>query len=81
MVSAGSAPVAIRQCRASFGTLCVANSCTVKLMMLYGTDCGLLLHISMDGTSTAFGHLERAGGINLPVVDDRTRAVKYGWNE
>ena len=50
-------------------------------MILSGTDCGLLLHILMDGTSTVIGHLERAGGINLPGVDDRTEMVKYGWNE
>ena len=50
-------------------------------MLLSGTDCGFLLHILMDGMSTALRHLERAGGINLPVVDDRTGAVKYGWNE
>ena len=49
--------------------------------MLNGTDYGLLLHISMDGTSTAIGHVERAGGINLPDVDDRTGMVNYGWNE
>ena len=35
----------------------------------------------MDGTSTAFGHVERAGGINLPDVDDRTGTGNYGWNE
>ena len=46
-----------------------------ELMMLSGTDCGLLLHISMDGTINAFVHLERAGGINLPVVDDRKGKV------
>ena len=50
-------------------------------MLLSGTDCGVLLHISMDGTSTAIGHLERAGGINLPDVVDRTGIVKHGWNE
>ena len=50
-------------------------------MVLSGTDCGLLLHIIMDGTSTAIQHVERAGGINLPDVDDRTGTVKYGWNE
>ena len=50
-------------------------------MGLDGTDCGLLLHISMDGTSTAIGYLERAGGINLPDVGERAGAVKYGWNE
>ena len=50
-------------------------------MLLSGTDCGLLLHISMDLMSTAIGHLERAGGINLPGVDDRTGIVKYGWIE
>ena len=81
MVSADDSSVAISQCRTSFSTLWVVNNGRVKLMMLYGTDCGLLLHISMDGTSTAIGHLERAGGINLPDVDDRTGAVKNGWNE
>ena len=50
-------------------------------MMMSGTDCGLLLHVSMDGTSTGIGHLERAGGITLPDVGDRTGAVKFGWNE
>ncbi len=35
----------------------------------------------MDGTSNAFHHLERAGGINLPAVHNRTGIVKYGWNE
>ena len=80
-VSADDAPVAIWQSRTSFGTLCVVNSGTVKLMMLSGADCGLLLHISMGGTSTAIGHLKRAGGINLPDVDDRTGMVNYGWNE
>ena len=50
-------------------------------MLLSGNGCGLLLHISMDATNTAFGHLERAGGINLPDVDERTGMVKYGWNE
>ena len=50
-------------------------------MVLSGTDCGLLLHISMDGTSTAIGHLERAGGINRSDVDERTGIVKNGWNE
>ena len=50
-------------------------------MLLSGTDCGLLLHISMDGMSTAIGLLERAGGINLPDVDERMGTVKYGWNE
>ena len=50
-------------------------------MLLSGTDCGLLLHISMDGTSTAIRHVERAGGINLPDVNERMRIVKYGWNE
>ena len=50
-------------------------------MLLSGTDCGLLLHISMDGTRTAIGHLERAGGIYLPDVDERMGTVKYGWNE
>ena len=50
-------------------------------MLVSGNDCGLLLHIPMDGTSTAIGHLERAGGINLPDVDDRTGMVNYGWNE
>ena len=81
MVFPDDASVAISQCRASFGTLCVVNSGTVKLMMLSGTDCGLLLHISMDGPSTALRNLERAGGINLPDVDNRTGIVKYGWNE
>ena len=50
-------------------------------MLLSGTDCGVLVHISMDGTSTAIGHLERAGGIKLPDVDERMGTVKYGWNE
>ena len=50
-------------------------------MVLNGTDCGLLVHISMDATSTAFGHVERAGGINLPDVDERMGTVKCGWNE
>ena len=50
-------------------------------MLLSGTDCGLLLHISMDGTSTAIRHVERAGGINLLDVVDRMGAVKLGWNE
>ena len=50
-------------------------------MVLSGTDCGLLLHISMDGTSDAFRHLEGADGINLPNVDDQTETVNYGWNE
>ena len=50
-------------------------------MVLSGTDCGLLLHDPMDGMSTAIGHLERAGGINLLDVDDRTGTVKYGWIE
>ena len=81
MIVAGSAFVAIRQCRASFGTVCVVNSGTVKLMVLSGTDFGLLLHISMDGTSAAIRHLERAGGINLPDADDQSGMVKYGWNE
>ena len=81
MVSADDASVAICQCRAFFGTLCVVNSGTMKLKLLSGADCGLLLHISMDGTRTAIGHLERAGGINLPDVDDRTGMVNYGWNE
>ena len=38
-------------------------------------------HDAMDGTSNAIGHLEWAGATNLPDVDDRTGAVKYGWNE
>ena len=50
-------------------------------MLLSGTDCGLLLHISMDGMSIAIGHLERAGGINLPDVDDQTEIGNYGWIE
>ena len=50
-------------------------------MLLSGTDCGLLLHALMDGMSTAIGHLERVGGINLPDVDERMGMVKYGWNE
>ena len=50
-------------------------------MVMSGTGCGLLLHISMDGPSDAIRHLERAGGINLPDVDDLTGMVKYGWNE
>ena len=50
-------------------------------MLVSGADCGLMLHISMDGASYAIHHLERAGDINLPDVDDRTGAVKYGWNE
>ena len=49
--------------------------------MLSGTDCGLLLHILMDGMSNGIRQLERAGGINLPGVADRTGMVKYGWNE
>ena len=77
----GSTTVAIRQCRTSVDTLWVVNSGRVKLMVLNGADCGLLLHISMDGTSTAIGYLKRAGGINMPDVDDRTTMVKYGWNE
>ena len=81
MVSMDDAPVAICQCRTSFDTLCVVKSGAMKLMLLSGTDCGLLLHISMDATSNGFGHLERAGGINLPDVDDRTEIVKHGWNE
>ena len=81
MVAAGSAFVAICQCCTSFGTLCVVNSGRVKLMVLDGTDCVLLWHISMDGMSTAFGHLERAGAINRLDVDDQTGMVKYGWNE
>ena len=52
-----------------------------ELMMWSGNGCGLLLHISMDATSTAIGHLKRAGGINLLGVGDRTGMVKYGWNE
>ena len=81
MVFADDASVAIRQSRTSFGTLCVVNSGRVKRMVMNGTDCGLWFHISMDGTSTAIGHLERAGGINLPDVDDRLGIVKNGWNE
>ena len=50
-------------------------------MMLSGTDGDLGLHISMDGTSNAIGHLERANEINLPDVDDGTGIVKNGWNE
>ena len=50
-------------------------------MLFSGTDCGFLLHISMDGPITAIGHLELSGDINLPDVDDRTGIVKYGWNE
>ena len=50
-------------------------------MLLSGTDCGVLLHVLMDGMSTAIGHLERARAINLPDVDERTGIVKYGWNE
>ena len=50
-------------------------------MLLSGTDCGLLVYISMDGMSTAIRRLERAGGINLPDVNDQTGIVKYGWNE
>ena len=50
-------------------------------MLLSGTDCGLLLHVSMDGTSTAIGYLERAGATNLLGVDDGTGIVKNGWNE
>ena len=52
-----------------------------ELMMLSGADCGLRLHVSMDGTSSAIGHLERAGDINLTDMDDRTGIVKNGWNE
>ena len=52
-----------------------------ELMMLSGTDCDLGLHVSMDGTSNALGHLERAGDTNLPDVDDRTGIVKINWNE
>ena len=81
MVSADDASVAICQCRTSFGIVCVVNSGTVKLMVLSGTDCGVLLHISMGGTSTAIGHLKRAGAINLLDVGDQTGMVKYGWNE
>ena len=82
IVVAYDASVAICQCRASFGTtLCVVNNGTVKLMVLSGPDCGLLLHISMDGTSNAIRHLERAGGINLADVDERMGTAKYGWNE
>ena len=50
-------------------------------MLLSGTDRGLLLHTSMGGMSTAIHHLERAGDINLPDVDNQTAIVKYGWNE
>ena len=50
-------------------------------MLLSGTDCGLLVHISMGGTSTAIGHLERAGAINLPDVDDGMGIVFKGWYE
>ena len=50
-------------------------------MLVSGNDCGLLLHIPMDGASTAIHHLERAGGINLPDVDERMGAVKNGLNE
>ena len=50
-------------------------------MLLSGIDCGLLLHIPMDGMSTAFNHLEHAGEINLPDVDERMGMVKCGWNE
>ena len=50
-------------------------------MLLSGTDCGLLLHVSMGGTSTAIGYVERAGAINLHNVDERMGMVKYGWNE
>ena len=50
-------------------------------MMLSVTDWGLGLHVSMDGTSNAIGHLERAGAINLPDVGERTGIVKIGWNE
>ena len=73
--------MAICQGRACFGTLCVVNSGTAKLMLLSGTDCGLVLHISMDGTNDVIGHLERSGGINLPDVNDLTAMVKYGLNE
>ena len=57
------------------------ESGTVKLMMLSCADCDLWLHVSMDGTSDAIGHLEWAGGINLPDVDYRTEIVKNGCNE
>ena len=49
--------------------------------MLSGADCDLAFYDSMDGASNAIGHLERAGGINLSGVDDRTGIVKHGWNE
>ena len=52
-----------------------------ELKMLSGTDYDLEFHVSMDGTSNAIGHLERAGDINLTCVDDRTGTVKHGWNE
>ena len=81
IVSADDASVAICQCRTSIGTLCVVNSGTAKLMLLSGTDYGLLLHISMDGMGTAIGHLEGSGGINPSDVDERMGMVKYGWNE
>ena len=48
--------------------------------MLLGTDCDVGLHVSMDGTSNAVGHLERAGDINLSDVDDRTGIVQK-WLE
>ena len=81
MVVADDASVAICQCRASFGTVCDVNRGTVTLMVLSDTDCGVLLHISIGGASNAIRHLERAGAINLPDVDDRTGMVTYGWNE
>ena len=52
-----------------------------EFMILSGADYGLLLHISMDGPSDAIRHLERAGGITLPDVADRSGIVKYGGNE
>ena len=45
-------------------------------MMLSGTDCDLRLHDSMDGTSNAIGHLERADGVNLVGMHDRMGIAK-----
>ena len=45
-------------------------------MMLSGTDCDLRLHDSMDGTSNAIGHVERAGDVNLAELHGQLGIVK-----
>ena len=44
-------------------------------MMLSGTDCDLRLHDSMDGTSNAIFHVERAGAVDLAGMHGRLGIV------